>query len=47
MPPVVIFPYWNFLAMILIALLTTGFAVYLPMKKVNQAQIASVLKQGA
>ena len=41
------FPYYLMTGMILIALLTTWFAVTIPMKKVNERQIASVLKASA
>lgn len=47
MPPVFIFPYFTFAGMIVIAIITTYVAVYMPMKRVNQKQIAAVLKSGA
>mmetsp|Transcript_40428 Transcript_40428/g.53002 ORF Transcript_40428/g.53002 Transcript_40428/m.53002 type:complete len:134 (-) Transcript_40428:33-434(-) len=47
MTPVLLFPTYTFLGMVVIAFATTYIAVYLPMRKVNQKQIAAVLKQGA
>lgn len=36
-----------FIAMIVMSLVTTFFAVYIPIKDVNNKKIASVLKGGA
>ena len=47
MPPIIIFPLYTFLGMTIIAIITTYVSVYLPIKRVNQKQIAAVLKQGA
>ena len=40
LPPIVIFPTWTFLFMLLVSAVTTYFAVYMPMKRVNKRQIA-------
>lgn len=41
------FPTMLFIAMIVMSLVTTFFAVYIPIKDVNNKKIASVLKGGA
>ena len=47
MPPKLLFPTWTFFTMILMMATTTYIAVYVPIKKVNEKQIAAVLKSGA
>ena len=47
LPKVILFPKWTFLGMMCIALITTYLAVFMPMRTVNQKQIAVVLKAGA
>jgi len=47
MPPVLIFPVYTFLGMMIVAALTTYIAVRMPMNRVNKKQIAAVLKGGA
>ena len=37
-------PYWLLLGMLVVALSTTFFAVYLPIKALNKRQVAQVLK---
>lgn len=43
----ILFPWILLLVMLLVASVTTFIAVYLPIRKVNERQIASVLKAGA
>ena len=35
MPPVIVFPTWTFIGMLLMSLVTIFFSVYIPMKQVN------------
>lgn len=46
-PLAVQFPWVLLLIMLVIAIVTTFLAVYIPIKSVNQKQIAAVLKAGA
>lgn len=47
MPIGVNFPVYTFTGMILMAIVTTYIAVYMPVRTVNTKQIASVLKSGS